>query len=213
MSNDRLGATDERAWVTRFCARFAEHVDELTALDRLAGDGDFGDNLNAPLRRVASTLASGSGTPETAGASFAALSAELMRAGGTSGPLFGALFRAMAKQGGEDSMSLAQLAGGVAGGVAAIARLGGASPGDSTMLDALVPAQLALDAASARGVGLSEALDEAALVARRGADATAAMAARRGRASYLGDSAVGVVDPGAVAVALFFEAATSLPAS
>jgi dihydroxyacetone kinase-like protein len=35
------------------------------------------------------------------------------------------------------------------------------------------------------------------------------MVARRGRASYVGELSRGVIDPGAVTVALFFEAALS----
>ncbi|MGV1047235.1 MAG: DAK2 domain-containing protein [Solirubrobacterales bacterium] len=35
------------------------------------------------------------------------------------------------------------------------------------------------------------------------------MIARRGRASYVGEVSRGVIDPGAVTVAIFFEAASS----
>ena len=52
-------------------------------------------------------------------------------------------------------------------------------------------------------------LAAAATAARAGADATAPMLARRGRASYVGEAARGVCDPGALTVALFFEAAAS----
>lgn len=207
MSDDVLDASRAGAWVARFCTGFAERAEELTALDRLAGDGDFGDNLKAPLQRVAAALAGGNAPPTSAAEVFALVSSELMRAGGTSGPLFGAFFRAVAKQGGESAMSLGQLAAGVTAGASAVARLGGATPGDSTMLDALLPAAAALEAANARHAKLTEALAGAAVAASDGARATAAMAARRGRASYLGDAAVGIVDPGAAAVALLFESA------
>lgn len=54
---------------------------------------------------------------------------------------------------------------------------------------------------------LREGLLAAARAAREGAASTEAIAARRGRASYAGDVARGVLDPGAVTVALFFESA------
>jgi len=49
----------------------------------------------------------------------------------------------------------------------------------------------------------------ARLAARAGAEATTDLVARRGRASYVGEAARGVCDPGALTVALFFEAGAS----
>jgi dihydroxyacetone kinase len=77
-----------------------------------------------------------------------------------------------------------------------VAELGGAQPGDRTMLDALVPAA----AASTHG------LRAAASAANRGADATANQLARRGRSSYLGERVRGHPDPGAVAVTVWLDA-------
>ena len=72
------------------------------------------------------------------------------------------------------------------------------------MLDALAPAVAALEGGGA--------LEQAARAAREGADATAnMMKAHAGRSSYLTASALkGVADPGAVAIALAFEAAASV---
>jgi dihydroxyacetone kinase len=80
---------------------------------------------------------------------------------------------------------------------------GGAGPGDRTMLDALIPAVETLE----RG-GDSLA---AARAARQGAVATARMTkAHAGRSSYLASAQLaGVADPGAVAIAVVFEAAAS----
>ena len=46
----------------------------------------------------------------------------------------------------------------------------------------------------------------AAAAAQQGAASTEEMVARRGRASYVGEVARGVLDPGALTVALFFAA-------
>ena len=77
-----------------------------------------------------------------------------------------------------------------------VQQVGGAVPGDRTMIDALGPALAALD----DGIG------PAAEAARKGADLTATITkARAGRASYLPESQLaGHNDPGAEAVARLF---------
>ena len=73
----------------------------------------------------------------------------------------------------------------------------GAKPGDRTMLDTLFPALEAW-----RSSGWSDAVRSA----RAGADATANLYPRLGRASYLGERAIGAPDGGAVAVAIWMRA-------
>ncbi|MGA9311837.1 MAG: DAK2 domain-containing protein [Pseudonocardiaceae bacterium] len=94
------------------------------------------------------------------------------------------------------------LAAGVAAGVGTVQRLGRARVGDKTMVDAMLPAAEAMT-----GHDLDADLAAAAGAARTGAASTEGLHARRGRSSYVGDVAVGMLDPGAVTVALFFESA------
>jgi dihydroxyacetone kinase-like protein len=101
------------------------------------------------------------------------------------------------------------LAAGVAAGLATIQRLAGAQVGDSTMVDAIDPAARALARAAEVGTPVGEALDAAAAAATAGAESTRDLLASRGRASYVGEVARGVLDPGAVAVALFFAVGAS----
>jgi dihydroxyacetone kinase len=82
-------------------------------------------------------------------------------------------------------------------GVASIGELGGAKPGDRTMLDALHPA---VEAFATGGI------KAAAQAAEEGVAATATMIPRLGRASYLGARAVGAPDAGAAAVAIWLRA-------
>ncbi|MDA0165324.1 DAK2 domain-containing protein [Solirubrobacter ginsenosidimutans] len=197
-----LNAATARAWVVRFLDAAESEAGALGELDRLAGDGDFGTSVTTAVRGTWREL--GDGPLDRPGAAFAALSTAYLGTGGTSGPLYGMFFRALAKAAGDaPELDLATLADGVGAGVAAVRRLGGAEVGERTMVDALQPAADAL----AAGGTLTGALDAAALAARAGADATAGLVARRGRATYVGDAATGVVDPGAALVALFFEAA------
>jgi len=195
-----LDAAAARRWVEAFAADFETQRERLTELDRAAGDGDFGANLRSALGKVQRRLAA---DPATARAVFAAVSDAFLDTGGTSGPLFGMWFRALSRALPEtDPADLTQLAEGVRQGTAAVQRLGGAEVGDKTMVDAMVPAAAALvDAA-----GAGQALTAAAEAAEQGAASTEALVARRGRASYVGEVARGVLDPGALAVALFFRA-------
>jgi dihydroxyacetone kinase-like protein len=196
---DRAAA---RTWWDAFAADFEEQRQRLTELDRAAGDGDFGANLRSALGKVQRRLAD---DPPTARAVFGAASDAFLDTGGTSGPLFGMWFRALSRALPEvDPAGPAELAAGVRAGTDTVQRLGGAEVGDKTMVDAMVPAAAAL-AAAADGP-LAAALTASADAARQGAAATEALIARRGRASYVGEVARGVLDPGALTVALFFAA-------
>ncbi len=57
----------------------------------------------------------------------------------------------------------------------------------------------------ADGAPAQQVLDAAAGTARTAADATTALQARRGRASYTGERSIGSPDAGAVAVAVILE--------
>jgi len=74
------------------------------------------------------------------------------------------------------------------------------------MLDALVPAVAALEAAAAAGADLPGALRRAADAAETGARATVPLLATKGRASYLGERSIGHLDPGAVSSTLLIRA-------
>ncbi|MEU9554314.1 DAK2 domain-containing protein [Streptomyces fumanus] len=198
--------------------RFADTVRstqaQLTALDQQVGDGDFGTNLSAgtvaALTRLdaldALTPLDACGATGAAAALEAAATAFLDEVGGTSGPLFGLLLQSLAASVAELGLTTPALTRGVVKGLAAIRRVGGAAPGDKTMVDALAPAAAALEALPARTVPAA-ALDAAAEAAWQGVRDTARLRARMGRSSYVGARAAGVPDPGAVAVALFFASA------
>ena len=198
---DLAGAS---VWFESFQARIEEEAAELGDLDRRAGDGDFGTNILAALRRVRRRL--DEAPPTTPGELYLGVSHGFLNTGGTSGPLFGLWFRGLGRASDDPVLSLADLAAGVQSGTATVQRLGGAKPGDKTMVDAMVPAAEALASAAADGLDVWSGVARAAEAARAGALATESLRARRGRASYVGDVARGVLDPGALTVALFFDA-------
>ncbi|MCF7550430.1 DAK2 domain-containing protein [Pseudonocardia sp. WMMC193] len=179
--------------VLRTFARAAEDAHAaLTELDQLSGDGDFGDNLRGGLREAVARFDAG-GT-----SAFGALGEVFLdEVGGTSGPLLGLLFTeiAQALDGG------GSFGDGARAGLAAIQRVGEAQVGDRTLVDALSPA---VDAFATGG------FVAAAAAAKKGADHTAELRARMGRASYVGDRAKGEPDPGAVGIAVLFWAAATV---
>lgn len=143
---------------------------------------------------------------------FTATSQGFLATGGTSGPLFGMWFRHIARAG-KNEATLQELSDGVAAGLEAIQKLGGAKVGDNTMIDALAPASTALSDAAIRDTEFVDALEGVARAARQGALSTGNLIANRGRASYVGELARGVLDPGAVTIALFFEAGATATGS
>ncbi|MDO5626907.1 MAG: dihydroxyacetone kinase family protein [Mobilicoccus sp.] len=196
--DDAMPTGAEIPWLTRFVERVMADLDALTDLDRTAGDGDFGTNMEAALGEVETPL----GGEEWA--VMAALADRfLVRAGGTSGAVFGTLFRELARAFDESSGTEA-LAVGLERAGDAIGDLGGAKVGDRTMLDALVPAAQAARQAAQSGTSLEEALTSVHEAAVEGARSTRDLTAQKGRASYRGDAAKGVPDPGAIVVARLF---------
>jgi dihydroxyacetone kinase len=181
--------------------------EQLTDLDARAGDGDLGASMARAAEAVRALPATTWNAPAHA---VAEIGNALRRAiGGSSGPFYAtALLRASREiaQGGPDRMPRAFEAA-----VGAITELGGAKPGDRTMVDALSPAATAFRAAQASGKSAKAALEAAADAAEEGAAHTATLEPRLGRASYLGARAVGVPDGGAVAVSIWLRAiATAL---
>ena len=202
--HEPLDGAFARRWVEEFVAQFTAQAKLLTDLDRQAGDGDFGANLASALSKAQGFLEKLE--PETFAEVFDAVSKGFLNTGGTSGPLFGMWFRELAKAGRQDPVDVATLAAGAGAGLAVIQRLGRAEVGDSTMVDAIAPAAEALARARDQQDDLGRALAAAAEAARLGALSTRDLVASRGRASYVGEVARGILDPGAVTVALFFAA-------
>jgi len=194
---------EENAWLTRFVERLGASYDDLTALDREAGDGDFGQNMEAAFGDVVTPV-------RGADADVLNFFAHrmLVRAGGTSGAVLGTFFRQMAdafegvdSRDADGSAFAKALAAGLERGVDAITQLGGAKEGDNTLVDALAPgARAAKDASGS----VDEVLAQVFAPAVEGAKATRGMQATKGRASYLGESAKHVPDPGAIAVTWLF---------
>jgi dihydroxyacetone kinase len=182
----------------------ADAEDELGRIDAVAGDGDHGRGMvkgSAAAREAAARAVeagAGQGSVLTAaGKQWAA------KAGGTSGVLWGALLSALgARLGDTGRPDSATVAAGMRDGYEALIQLGGAAPGDKTMLDALLPFVTELERLVAEGRPWPQAWSAAADVAADAARATAEMRPRVGRARPLADRSVGTPDAGATSLAM-----------
>ncbi|MDG4864060.1 dihydroxyacetone kinase subunit DhaL [Streptomyces sp. T-3] len=191
-----LDADFFRRWMTATAEAVDREADRLTELDSQIGDADHGSNMRRGFHEVTKVLEAEA--PDTPGAVLTLAGRQLIsKVGGASGPLYGTLLRRTGKALGDAAeVSAEQFAGALREGVDAVAALGGATPGDKTMLDALVPAVDALD----------KSFGAASAAAEEGALATIPLQARKGRASYLGERSVGHQDPGATSSALLIAA-------
>ncbi|QGU06865.1 PTS-dependent dihydroxyacetone kinase, dihydroxyacetone-binding subunit DhaK [Corynebacterium occultum] len=186
---ETLPEGEENNWLSGFLSRVQGAIDDLSELDRKAGDGDFGANMSAALGDLELPLrGSNAEVLEFLSQRF------LIRAGGTSGAILGTIFRELAAA--ED------LAEGLSQALEAVTELGGAQVGDRTLVDALSPA--AERAAEVGGGDVEKLLSSCFEAAAEGARGTAELDAKRGRAAYVGEAAKGVVDPGSIVIAWLF---------
>lgn len=171
----------------------------LNLLDQASGDGDMGSNLASGMSLARIRFRDGTQEPGSAPAELHCIAAAFLDGvGGSSGPFFGLLFQQLALAADDESELSAWIAEGLGSGLDAIQRVGNAAPGDRTLVDALHPAVYR----AADGARRNRFDRDAVLAAIDGAASTAALVARRGRASYVGARALGKPDPGAVGVAL-----------
>jgi dihydroxyacetone kinase-like protein len=190
-------------WMNRFAGEMAEHREELVKLDTAIGDGDHGTNMNRGMTKAMEKL---DGAEQAdAGAVLKTVAMALVSTvGGAAGPLYGTLFLQMGNAlAGQSAVDLPAYAAAWRKALEGVQARGKAEPGDKTMVDALIPAVEALEAASDLDGGLHAAVQ----AAEEGMKATTPLVARKGRASYLGERSAGHQDPGATSTYYLFKSA------
>lgn len=194
-----------RKMLLNAAAELKANTTYLCELDSVAGDGDHGITIGR-MADVMQALAQEEKFTtmrdllDELGDSFMGIN------GGSAGPLWGTVFAGMAAgiddqaeltdlelrrmfiQAKEDFMDISK-----------------AKPGDKTMVDALYPA---IDAVIAASGNLKEVMEAAAAAAKKGAEQTSTMVAKFGRAKNMGERSLGTKDPGAVSIAILFDAMT-----
>jgi dihydroxyacetone kinase-like protein len=171
----------------------------LTALDQAIGDGDHGLNMRRGALAIQAKLTELSG--QSLNDALRTMGMTCMSViGGSSGPVFGTLMVTLSKELPSGPIEPAALAAAIDAGIKALTRLGKAEVGQKTLLDVLFPVQQLLAA------GGDDIVARVRRCAFDSAQATAQMDAIKGRASFLGDRALGHVDPGSRSMALIIGA-------
>ncbi|MBC7725559.1 MAG: dihydroxyacetone kinase subunit L [Burkholderiaceae bacterium] len=210
-----MGLTGEwaRDWVTDSAEVIAQNRVALITLDRPIGDGDHGENLDRGFQQVLAKL-DGLAPDATPADVFKLVAMTLISTvGGAAGPLYGtAYLKAAGAVTGAPELDGAAIVAWLTAARDGIVLRGKAESGEKTMIDAWTPAVDAAAGALADGRTEPEILDAAATAAEAGALATEPLVARKGRASYLGERAIGHRDPGAQSTALLLRSAADVAA-
>lgn len=176
----------------------------LTELDSAIGDADHGINMSKGFQAVEVKLKDRAF--EDIGSFLKAVGMTLVSTvGGASGPLYGTAFmKAGAFASGFKEIEAKDFISMIEAALDGIKMRGKAEIGDKTMVDAIEPALKSLKEAEASGMSTVDMLKAAADGARRGAESTIEIPAKKGRASYLGLRSIGHKDPGAASSYLMF---------
>lgn len=182
---------------------------ELSRLDGVIGDADHGVGMALGFGAVSAALEAN--PPADPATVFNTAARSFLNAvGASTGPLYATAFMraavAVKGQAQLDRDAVVSVLGALGQGMA---ERGKAKPGEKTMLDAWVPAAEAAKAAAAQGRDRAGCLDAAVHAAETGAEATKQMLATKGRASRLGERALGHMDPGAASAVVILRALAS----
>ena len=177
--------------------RVIASTDELTDLDRAIGDGDHFINVRRGCEAIAALK--GELQPLAPSEAFKKMGMKLLTTiGGASGPLIGSFFISMGKElEGIPEPDAKQFARALAAGVDAIKTRGKADVGEKTMLDVLIPTSRLLLRMAGEGSDRGTLCAKLKQEAESNMLATRDMIATKGRAHFLGERALGHIDPGA----------------
>lgn len=171
-----------------------EHIESL---DRAIGDGDHFINVRRgceALMAMQDEIA-----PLPPAQAFHRMGMKLLSTiGGASGPLIASFFMALGQTlQGVAEPDAPQFAKALGAGVDAIKSRGKADVGEKTMLDVLIPVARLLARLTDEGVPLPALCERIKQEAETNMLATRDMIATKGRAHFLGERALGHIDPGA----------------
>lgn len=182
-------------WLMEFTKEINENKSYLSDLDTPIGDGDHGNNMGRGVSAFEDAFKKEE--PTTISGTFKVLSmAMISKVGGASGPLYGSAFMNMMKATKDVDVinSQEQLGKIIEEGTNGIQARGKAEAEDKTMLDVWLP--------------VTEALKNNQLTAdviENAKEHTKNLVEKKGRASYLGERAIGHIDPGAASSAILFQ--------
>lgn len=177
--------------------------DELSHIDSTFGDGDHGITIKKISKLI--TVRVGDWTDESIKDFIDDLGMGIMEVrGGSAGPLYGTMIGGMAVglHDGEEQLDADSFKRMFAASLSEMRDITTADVGDKTMMDALIPA---VSAAQAAQGDERDILRAAADAAQAGVAASAQFIAKFGRAKSYGDKTIGTPDAGAMSTAMFFK--------
>lgn len=190
--------------LVKVCDEIESMSEELGKLDAQGGDGDLGVTVKLGISSIKKSLSENSF--EDIGKLFINLGKELNKnAPSTFGTLISiGLIRAGTRVQGKNVLFSDDFEIMLDAAINGIKERGNALPGDKTMLDALCPAFHVFKKCNEQGCIL-EAICEASKAAAEGAEKTAVMTPKHGRAKWMPDQSKGSQDAGAVTIAGLFK--------
>lgn len=203
---DALTVDQTKDMLLDVAAEIQSRKEELGEFDRLIGDGDHGIGMSIGFAEIEKVLLENQYT--NVERIFKDCGMAMIRSmGGASGVIFGTLFLGMSKQfANQTELDLRRFSKGVREACTDIENRGGASAGDKTMLDALIPAAESLEQAAKARMDVAAGLKKATDAAAAGVENTKKYIAKFGRAKSLGERTIGHQDPGATTVYYIFRA-------
>ena len=202
--NDVLSISDLRRMFAEAAEQIRRNHEMLSQLDCIGGDGDHGATMVRSMEMLEAEMNREDDRPLNIRLKDAGWSV-LGVGGGASSALLGTFIAGMGDADLGQESDCKHLAASFSAGLRAVEKQTKARPGDKTMMDALVPAVEAAEAAANSGESIASAMEQAADAARNGAEATRDMIARYGRAKFVGEKTRGSADAGATSMALLFQ--------
>jgi dihydroxyacetone kinase-like protein len=176
----------------------------LSEIDGAIGDGDHGINMSKGFSRAGEAIGTGA---DGLAAAMTTLGETLLEGiGGSMGPLYGTFFIDMAGViAHAETLDAPLFSNMLHAGLRGVQDLGSAKRGDKTLLDTLIPATDAFDAALQQGQDFTACLEAMSTAAEQGRDSTKDMVAKIGRSARLGERSRGVLDAGSASCCLILQ--------
>lgn len=202
---DRLNLTQTKNMLIAVADHLIDNTELLTKVDSMIGDGDHGIGMSIGAQSGKKALEELQ-DPPSIGSIFRTLGISMMTSmGGASGVLFGTMFISCARYDpNAQFLSPDSLANMLRISLDAVKERGKAQLGDKTMVDALEPAVLAMEAT--HETGFVQMLESAEIAALSGLEKTKLYPAKFGRAKSLQQRSIGYQDAGATSIWLIFQA-------
>ena len=183
------------------CTSVLAAEDELTDIDSRFGDADHGLTMNKIAGAISDAVDQSEGGIQSM-LDDAAMAVMTLN-GGSAVPLWNTWLDGMQENAPEgDEIDIAGLQAAFSRALEALTEISGAKMGDKTMMDALIPASLAI--ASYQGRDENELFASAARAAAQGAEDSKQYVSKFGRARSYGAQTIGTPDAGAMSMSYFF---------